>query len=66
MFFAIYSATPFSPYIAFRIAFSLALDVAERNPLLGCEFMFEALLALIEVIPRRISLRSASAAPTED
>jgi hypothetical protein len=56
MLFAMYSETAFSPYVAFRIAFALALNVADRDPALACDLLFEGLRVLLEVFPRMARL----------
>jgi hypothetical protein len=62
MLYAIYAESVFSPYISFRIAFALALNVAERAPSLACDLVFEGLYVVLEVIPRMLSIPQVRAA----
>jgi hypothetical protein len=47
MLFKDYVANEFSPYIAFRICFALATNLAELQPSLACSFLFEGLYVML-------------------
>lgn len=47
----IYSTQEFSPYLAFRLAFALAVNLAETNVPMACNFVFEGLYTLLANIP---------------
>lgn len=53
--FSIYSTQTFSPYISYRIAFALALNLMDRNPQLASNFIFEGLYILLESLPLNAS-----------
>ena len=44
----LYVNEEFSPYIAFRLAFALALNIMDSDPYLACEVMFESIYVLID------------------
>ena len=43
----LYTTKTFSPYVSFRLAFALALNIMESDPELACAFMFEGLYTLL-------------------
>jgi hypothetical protein len=51
MLFKDYMANEFSPYIAFRICFALATNLAELQPSLACSFLFEGLYVMLRGLP---------------
>ncbi|OHT07307.1 hypothetical protein TRFO_24566 [Tritrichomonas foetus] len=46
-----YTVNTLSPYMCFRVAFALAVNLAERNRDLACSFVFEGLYTLLYNIP---------------
>ena len=47
----IYSNQQFPPYLSFRLAFALAVNLADGNPVMACNFLFEGLYTLLANIP---------------
>ncbi|OHT15910.1 hypothetical protein TRFO_42195 [Tritrichomonas foetus] len=50
-----YSKDQYSPYVSFRIAFALALNLIDRNAQMACNFLFEALYVLLQLLPLNMS-----------
>lgn len=47
----LYSTGEFSPYILFRLAFALAVNLSETSPEMSCNLLFEGLYVLLNGIP---------------
>lgn len=46
-----YTTIDLSPYMVFRVALALAVNLADRKPDLSCSFAFEALYTLLSNVP---------------
>lgn len=57
-----YAHHNFSAYISFRLAFALALNLAEMRPALACDFIFEGVYCLLQTTPEIAQLDCARAA----
>ena len=60
--FSQYISNEYSPYISFRIAFALALNLENINPQLSTNFIFEAIYTFISNIPGARKLPCSSSA----
>ena len=47
----LYTTVQFAPYMVFRLAFALAVNLSETNPAVSCNLLFEGLYTLVNTIP---------------